>query len=148
MSDAFHGYGSTWKVGDATSPEVFTAIAEVVSITPGAMTTEAIDVTHLTSPDTHRERIAGIKDTDPFSMVVNYLPANATQKGGTSGRGLLKLKKDRTVFNSQIVLADAAATVWPFTGFISNIQIGDVTVDDKVTMAVEVTLTKQVTTIP
>lgn len=146
MSDAFHGYGSTLKIGNAASPEVFTAVAEVISIGFGAMSTAAIDATHLTSPNTHREKIPGIKDTAPFTLTVNYLPENATQ--ANTGRGLLKLWADRTVFNGKVVLSDYGDTEWPFTGFISNAQIGEVGVDDKVTAVFEITPETQVTTIP
>lgn len=146
MSDAFDGYGSTLDIGDAASPEVFTSVAEVTNIQPGAMTTEALDVTHLESADAHREKIPGIKDTGVFTISGNYLPANATHKNAT--RGLLKLWKDRTVFNAKLVLSDDASTEWPFTAFMSNFQIGDIGVSGKVSFSAEFTLTGQVTTIP
>lgn len=143
MSDAFHGYGSTYKVGDGASPEVFTAVAEVTSIQPGAMSTEAIDATHLTSANAHKEKIPGIKDTGVFTITGNYLPGNATQNGAT--RGLLKLWNDRTVFNAKLVLSDDDTTEWEHSGFVSNFAIGEVGNDDKVSFTAEITLSTQPT---
>lgn len=144
-SDAFHGFGSTYQVGDgnAASPEAFVAVAEVASITPGEMTTEVIDKTHLNSPDEHREKMAGIKDTGVFTLRGNLLPGNATQNKST--RGLLKLWDDRTVFNAKLVLSDDDTTEWLHSGFVSKIAVGDITADGKVEFTAEITLTTQAT---
>jgi predicted secreted protein len=146
MSDAFHGYGSVLQVGDGASPEAFVSVAELSAINIGPMSTAVIDATHLTSANTHREKLAGMKDTGPFTVTGNYLPEHATQ--ANTGRGLLKLWADRTVFNGKVVLSDTGATEWPFTGFISNFQVGEVGADDKVTFTCEITPETQVTTIP
>lgn len=147
-SEAFHGFGSTLKIGqgETGSPETFVAVAEVASIKMGAMTTSQIDVTHLNSDDTHRERKPGIKDTAAFTMSGNYLPADATQKN--AARGLLALWKNRTVFNAKVCLSDDDLTEWPFSGFISNFEVGEIGVDGHVPFTCEITPRTQVTTLP
>ena len=141
VSEGFSGFGSLFKVGNAASPEVFTTVAELFSIQPGALSTNVIDLTHHESPDAHREKLPGLKDTGPFTIQGNYVPDNTTQMN--VGTGLLKLWKDRTKFNFKIVLSDALANEWTARGFISNFQLGEIGLDEKVTFAAEITPTAQ-----
>ena len=93
------GYLAQLKLGDGTSPEAFSSVAHLTRITPGSTTTEVIDVTHLRSPDRHREKIAGMRDTTPFEIEGIWVPSDESQSnagGGTaafqSGGGLLGLQ--------------------------------------------------------
>lgn len=74
-SAADTGTGATFAIGDGATPtEAFTAVAEVMSITPPGKTREAIDVTHLTSDDGYREFIAsGVVDAGEVSLSMNYI---------------------------------------------------------------------------
>jgi hypothetical protein len=144
--EAFHGYGSQLMVGDGASPEVFEAIADVISITPGDMSTAVIDKTHLRSPEAHREKLAGLRDSGPFSITVNWRPTHESHSnaGGGSGAfasgGLVYLWRTRAVKNWKIVLTDGSpATEWPFTGFVSKFQPGEIGPGDKVNATVEIT---------
>jgi len=137
--DAIHGYGGQLMVGDGASPEVFEAIAGVVEITPGEMSTADIDRTHLRSPDAHREHMAGIRDSGPFSVRGIWLVDEQSQSnaGGGSGAfasgGLVALWRARTTHNFKIVLNDGSpATEWPFRGYISQFQPQAITLDDKI----------------
>jgi hypothetical protein len=136
VSEGFVGFGSLFKIGDGASPETFTTVAEVKSIKPGKMTAGTADVTHMESPNEHREKIpTGLKDTSPFVISGNYLPKNATQ--GMTGRGLAKLFQDQTVFNFKIVLSDSVSSEWTNSGFITGLEIGDLVLDS--TLAVPFT---------
>jgi len=142
MSNAFIGYGSTLMVSDNNSPSDYVAIAELTSITPGPMSTGVVGVTHLTSPNTHQEKIPGIKDTGAIKIAGNYLPVDTTQ--GSTGKGLMALWKARTIANFKIVLNDGVSTtLGPFTGFVSALAPGDVVVDNKVAFTGEITPTTQ-----
>lgn len=143
---AFHGYGSQLMVGDGASPEVFEAIADVLSITPGDMSTAVIEKTHLRSPEAHREKLAGLRDSGPFTISGNWRPGHRSQSnaGGGSGAfasgGLIGLWRARTTHNFKIVLSDGSpATEWPFTGFVSKFQPGEIGPDDKVSFTAEIT---------
>lgn len=73
------GYASQFKVGNGGSPtETFTDFgAKVTSITPPGYSREAIDATHMASPDRYKEFIAGLMDAGEVSMDLNYLPSAA-----------------------------------------------------------------------
>lgn len=145
-TDAIHGYGAQWLIGNGASPETFQAVAGVVSITPGDMSTAVIDRTHLRSPDAHREKMAGIRDSGPFTMELIWFPNDESQSnaGGGAGSftagGVVKLWIDRTERNMKIVLNDASpSTEWPFAGVITRFQPGAIGIDDKIGATVEVT---------
>ena len=61
-----NGYGVQLEVGDDASPESFQAIAAITEITPGDMSTEDLDRTHLRSPDAHKEHGPGMRDSGPL----------------------------------------------------------------------------------
>ncbi len=146
QGEAFHGYGSQLMVGDGASPEGFDAIADILSITPGDMSTAVIEKTHLRSPEAHREKLAGLRDSGPFTIAGNWRPKHESQSnaGGGTGSfasgGLIYFWRNRTVKNWKIVLSDGSpATEWPFTGFVSKFQPGEIGPDDKVGFTAEIT---------
>lgn len=142
----FHGYGTQWLIGDGTSPEEFEAVAEVVNIASGAMTTAVFDRTHLRSPNAHREKLAALRDSGPFTMQLNYRPKHESQSytGGGSGSftagGILRMHVDREERTHKIVLTDdSPATEFEFTGVITSYQVGAIGLDDGPNLTVEVT---------
>lgn len=149
--DAFVGYGTQLLLGlDDGSPETFVAIADIESIAPGDMSTAVVEKTHLRSPDAHREKIATLRDSGPFTITGNWRPRHGTQSntesedgsgdGVTTGGGLLYLWRTRAERNFQIVLTDGSpATVWPFRGVVTRFQPGTIGVNEKVTFTAEIT---------
>ena len=147
-SEGFNGYGSQLMVGNGASPEVFEAIAFVDSITPGDMSTAVIDRTHLRSPEAHREKLAGLRDSGPFSVKGAWVPTNRSQSNAGVGSGtgpfaaggLVAHWRDRLTRNYKIVLSDGSpATEWPFRGFVSKFQPGEISGDNKVDFSAEFT---------
>lgn len=139
--DAIHGYGAQLMVGDGASPtEGFEAVATLTTITPGEMSTEDIDRTHLRSPDAHKEHMAGMRDSGAFECEGIWLPNEQSQSnaGGGSGSftngGLISMWRDRQNRNFKIVLfADGSPSIeWPFRGYVSQFQPGEIGVDDKI----------------
>ena len=146
--EAFIGYGAEFRVGQNTgSPENFVAVADVISIQPGDMTTGVLDKTHLRSPDRHREKLATLRDSGPFTVMANYRPQHGshTVAGGdgfAADRSLPALWRDVTEANFEIELpADAGspAEVLEFRGVITRYQIGSIAVDVKCDVTFEVT---------
>ncbi len=142
----FHGYGTQWMIGDGASPEAFEAVAEVVNIAIGKMSTAVFDRTHLRSPNAHREKLAGLRDSEPFTMQLNYRPKHESQSytGGGSdsftGGGVLRMHVDRLEKTHKIVFTDdSPATEMEFTGVVTGYQVGAVGVDDGPGLTVEVT---------
>lgn len=145
-SEGVPGYGAELLVGDGGSPEDFEAVPFINSITPGEMNTSVIDRTHLRSPNRHREKMAGIRDSGPWTVEMTYVPKHESQSsaGGGSGvyqgGGLIKWWIEATEKNWKIILNDGSpATEVPFRGFISRFQIGTITVDDKINVTMEIT---------
>ena len=151
--EAIHGYGAELLVGQGDSPESFVAIADVVSITPGDMTTAVIDKTHLRSPGAHREKLAGIRDSGPFVVRVNWRPTHGSQSletntasdGFTAGYGALALWRNRTETNFKILVptvvggSPAEQLEWAFAGVVTKFQPGEIGVDSKIDATIEIT---------
>lgn len=66
------GIGAALKLGNAASPEVFTAIAGITSINGPELSSEEIEVTSLDSPGGYKEFINGLKDGGTVSITVNF----------------------------------------------------------------------------
>lgn len=70
------GYGTQLKLGNAASPEVFTAISEEVEIGGLEITLPKVIATHLTSPNKKNEYVAGIGDFNTLEVKCNMTAAN------------------------------------------------------------------------
>jgi len=151
--EAIHGYGAELLVGQGDSPESFVSVADVVSITPGDMTTAVIDKTHLRSPAAHREKLAGIRDSGPFTIRLNWRPTHGSQSqetntsadGFTAGYGALALWINRTEANFKILVNTVVGgspeeqLEWPFRGVVTKFQPGEIGVDSKIDATLEIT---------
>lgn len=153
--EAFIGYGAQFLVGqDDGSPETFTAIPDVNSITPGDMTTGIVEITHLRSPDRHREKKGTLRDSGAISMECNHRPNHGAHKraggdGFSTTHNLVDLWINVTENNFQLVFPDredAGATGSPLVGIaldvagvITRYQIGQLGLDTKVHCTVEIT---------
>jgi hypothetical protein len=143
--EAFVGYGSQLLVGDGASPEVFEAVADIVEITPGDMTTGVVDKTHLRSPARHREKLLTLRDSGPFTIKANWRPGHESQSkaGGGTGSftngGLLQKWIDCSEDNYIIRTPDAIGIDIPFRGGLSKYQIGGLVLDQKVDVTMEIT---------
>lgn len=123
MSDATIGYGSKLKRGDGGAPEIFTAIAEVVTFDPPGGEADEVEVTNLDSADRRKEHIQGMIESGEVAMEMNFLPTDATQNSST---GLIADLASGTVKNWQLLYSDAAGTTATFAGFIKAFAPGTV----------------------
>lgn len=144
--EAIHGYGAQLLVGDGASPETFEAIADVISITPGDMTTATIEKSHLRSPEAHREKLMAMRDSGPFTVVCNWRPRHESQSnaGGGAGSfadgGLMAIWRRREERNYIIRVPDGSPALdWPFAGGITKCQPGEIGIDGKIELTVEFT---------
>lgn len=92
VTSAATGMKATFSIGDGFDggSTNYTKVGfEVTSITSPGITREAIDTTHLESPDDFREYIAGLLDTDPATIAFNYNPdaADALYAAVIAGKG-------------------------------------------------------------
>ena len=76
--DADIGYNSDFGMADVEAGP-FAAIAGVVSITPPSKSRDAVEKTHLKSPDRYKEFIAGMKDGSEAKIGLNFAPSVAAE---------------------------------------------------------------------
>ena len=120
MSNAWWAHGSQFKIGDGATPEVFTAVAEVLDISGPSITRDSIDVTSYESSNGWREKIAGLRDGDTITVQANWLPSNVTQDGST---GLWSQFNDNDTHNYQLVTPTAVGVTVAFAGFLTGFPL-------------------------
>jgi len=144
--EAATGYGSQLLVGQGgASPQTFAAIADVDEITPGDMSTNVIEKTHLRSPEAHKEKMAGLRDSGAFTVAGNWRPTHGSQSNaggdGFTDGGLVYLWRTRKECDFQISIAGFGSPplIWPFRGVVTKFQPGTIGPDDKIKFTAEIT---------
>lgn len=87
MSNAIHAQGTLLQRGDGATPEVFTTLAEVGSISGPTLQADLIEVTNHSSPSRFKEYIQGLKDGGELTFDLNYQPNEATHNNATGVLG-------------------------------------------------------------
>lgn len=120
--------GATIGRGDGASPEVFTTIPQVTSITPVGQDRTLIDVTNLSS--TAREYKKAIKDGQEIQLELQYDPDNAVHSG---------LRTDMTAEvsrNYRVTLTDSPAQTITFAALCTNWSLTNIVIDGVLTLQV------------
>lgn len=125
-TEADIGFDSTFGLAaDQAGP--FVAVAEVTSITPPNKSRDAVEVTHLKSPDRYKEFIAGIKDGSEAKIGLNFAPSVAATLDAAFEAGSKWC---------QITFPDGTTTL-TFNGVITGLEYGELS-NDKMTAALTV----------
>lgn len=132
MSDADVGLGATIERGDGASPETFTAVAEVTSISGPSLSRESVDVTHLKSVDDYMEFTAGMKNGGEVTFEGRFIPTNATHNDDAGG--LLSDFEAGTINNWKLAFPDGSD--FTFSAFVTAIEPNIGGVNDPVNMSV------------
>lgn len=122
MTDAAIGYGTTYRVWDASlSTPALVEIAEVINVTPPGGTADRVDATHMKSPGRRREYISGLIDSGEASFEINWVVGSATDK---LLRGLLT---SGAVVQHQIEFANGVTVTYDaaLTGYEKSLPIDD-----------------------
>lgn len=132
---AISGYGTLLKRGDAGSPETFSTVGEVRSMSGPSMETDEIDVTTHSSAaaGAFKEFIMGLIDAGSIEFDTNYVPSDPTHIG---------LRNDflnRTKRNWQIVLPGAIQTI-SFAGYVKSMPF-EFPVDDAIMQKISIRCT-------
>lgn len=128
-AEADLGYGTKFQTGNGASPEVFTDLAFVTSITPPGMSRDSIDSSHMQSPDEWRQFIAGMKDAGEVTLELNFKP------GGTAILALMaekNLSSANATKTRRITFPDAS--YFEFEAFLTNIE-PEAPLDDKMVLS-------------
>lgn len=72
MTSAAIGYGSSFGIYNGSA---YVDVAEVTNISWPGYARDAVDGTHMTSPDTFREYIAGLMDAGEVTIEINFVPS-------------------------------------------------------------------------
>lgn len=115
-ANALESQGMLFKRGDGASPEVFSAIPEVMTFAGPSGSASVIDVTDLSSAA--KEKRMGLKDEGQVTFNINYLPSDTVHAGLRSDRS------NRTLRNFQIIFTDdSPATQWDFAGYVTGFAV-------------------------
>jgi hypothetical protein len=131
-SEAMIGYLSKIEVEDAAGSGVWVELGEVTDITPPSDSVDVIDVTHMSSPDSTREFIAGLTDPGEVSIDMNWVPGSITDEFIRDWRSSRERRSTRITFPNDVT--------WLFSAFVTG-HTPAVPNEDKLTS----TLTAKVT---
>ena len=126
------GYGIEIEMGDAATPEVFTALAEVLGMSGPGITMEAVDSTHAQSTNAWKTAIAGLLDAGEVTLDLAFLPADGTQDDTT---GLLSKMIGRAAANFKVTWPDTASTEWSFPALVTGFE-PTAPIEDRMTASV------------
>lgn len=124
------GFGVQFKTGDGASPEVWTAVAEVLSVGGPTLNRDVIEATHTDSLNNYKEFLSGLTDGGEVTVTMNFLPGNATQD---ESQGIMGDFLVQSLRNYQIVFPTSPAVTWTFAAFITGFE-PDAPIDDRMTV--------------
>ncbi len=141
--EAFIGYKGQLKVGQGNSPESFVAVADVMMMKPGSMTTGTVKKTHLRSPGRAHEYLATIRDIGPFELTGNYGHGSHSTSDGDgfgTGKSLVNLWRNVTENNFEISVVDAndQTITLAFRGVVTEYQIGGIELEKLVDFSAKI----------
>ena len=129
VTQAIHSWNTV--LGRATPGYV--AIAEITNITGPEKTLNAVDVTHLTSPNTYKEFIGGLRDGGEVGVEGNFFPGDTAGQIGISGD-----LDGATVQDFRITFPDG--TTWTFKALVTKFGTG-APLDDKLPFSATMKIT-------
>lgn len=132
-------YGTEFRRGDGAEPEVFSTIANVVSISGPNRTRTTVDVTAHDSPDLYMEFLGSLKDPGQISLEINYDPTETTHE-------LDDDFDDVGPRNYQVVLLPDTADerTWDISGIMTELS-DEFPHDDKMSRSMTVKITSKPT---
>lgn len=130
--DANIGWGGSIGYDTLPATQSFTDVAQVNSVSGPGFAADAIEKTHMASPNAFREFFAGLVDGGEVSFECNFLPGNATQMATT---GVLKIMKSREVRVWRITFPGSPEVGISFPAVVTGWE-PDAPGDDKMTLAI------------
>ena len=117
----FRGTGTSIRLGNGASPEVFTAVGDVISVDGPNITKDQIEVTALDS--SAKEFLDDIDDAGDVTVEMNWNPQDAQQVALRSDAEGSSARNFRIIYN------DVSSTQVDFSGrvleFNINVQAAD-----------------------
>lgn len=116
MAD-FSTQGTALQVGDAASPEVFTTIADITSVSDLGVTRSSLDTTKLNS--NVRTSKAGLPSVPDLTIEGTYDGNNAT----VTGLWTNVTTEDQTDRNWKLNIDVSPAEVWSFSAYVGEFML-------------------------
>lgn len=142
MSDnAVIGTGILLKAGDGAVPEVFTTIAEIVTLKPPALSRNEIDTS--AHNDSEEAKLLGMLRKGQVTGMLNWRPLEATHK--STGNGMLAdilVNKKR---NWRITMPPDGFPHWTMPAKVQLFDPQEVGVDSPMQVAFALTITGAIT---
>lgn len=127
-SEALIGIGTEFYRWDETSSS-WKQLSEITDVSGPSKAREAVEVTHLNSPDKYKEFIKGLKEAGDVSLSMNFTRAQydimSTDFESENNQ------------NYKIVIPDAERTTIEFEGMITELGLA-IPVGDKITSDVTI----------
>lgn len=136
MSDAIIGTGILLKAGDGDTPEVFTAVAEIVTLKPPGFTRNEVDVSNHNQG--REAKILGMLRQGQCTGTVNWIPTNATHRNASGG--LLHDIFNNVKRNWQISCPPDGFPELTFPGRVQMFDPQEVSVDAPLQLAIAITI--------
>lgn len=133
--------GTLQKIGDAASPEIYTTIGQVRSISGPTTTATVQDVTTHSTAGNWMEKLAVLIDPGTLSFPINYDPADATHQFASGMWADMIALTDR---NFQTVFPAAMGQL-DYGGFVTGHSF-DVPVDNVLAANIEISIDGAIST--
>jgi hypothetical protein len=130
--------GCTIAKGNAASPEVFTTIAEVNTISGPTSDNPEIDVTSL--GDTAKAFISGLVDNGEVSLNLGFDPTAATQQALFTDQAAGSTNEA----NYRLTFTDSPQSTFTFSAWVRNVSV-NASVDSAVTLDATLRVTSALT---
>jgi predicted secreted protein len=108
--------GTLLKIGDGGGSEVFTTIAQVMTISGPSLSMDTLDTTDHDAAS-FKTFVGSYRDGGEVTLEIHWDPATATH-GVTTGL-LKKFKDSSSPTNYQLVFPDTGATTWSFAALVT-----------------------------
>ena len=112
---ALEAQGMDIQLSDDASPEVYTSIGQINSITGPDGSAAEIDVTDLSS--SAKEFKMGLADEGSVTLEGFYIPTD------TQHAALRTKKNSRVTGNFKIVFTDSPQTTWSFAAYVTGLSL-------------------------
>jgi hypothetical protein len=140
MSDARSAQGIMLLAGDGASPEIFTAVGELVSLKPPALSRNEIDVTAHNVP--RDAKILGIFRQGQVSGMINYVPTDPTHQLMLSDLNANTKRNWRITYPPDAVEHDT------FPARVQLFEVQDAPVDAALQAAFALTIDGEIVSVP
>lgn len=136
-TSALKAQGCQLKIGNGASPEVFTAIAEILDLNGPNRSVTMIDAT--TCDSTDEEFIAGVLKGGTVTFSCHLIP------GSTGQDAVVTAFAAKTLKNFQVILSDSGTETFAFAAYISALGGPQYAADGKVTRSITLQVSGAVT---